>query len=186
MQLCRNPLTPVVALKHFMWKSCSLDVQLTSAAFSGCHRPVGNSNIYISEHTLQPFRLILEVTLVEMTSCISVVLEMLITPQLVKTQEPGLRSACCDYATGWMIRGSNTGRGFSLLQNVQTGSGTHQAFSLMGTAVMWPGREAQHLPPSSAEVKNEWSCTFTLPYMPSWRGQGQLYFFVLPVQVITF
>jgi hypothetical protein len=26
-----------------------------------------------------------------------------------------------------------------------------------------PGREANHSPPSSAEVKNEWSCVYTLP-----------------------
>jgi hypothetical protein len=25
----------------------------------------------------------------------------------------------------------------------------------------WPGREADHSPPSTAEVKNTWSCTFT-------------------------
>jgi len=30
-----------------------------------------------------------------------------------------------------------------------------------------PGREFDHAPPSSAQVKNEWS------YVPSWRGQGQ-------------
>jgi hypothetical protein len=27
----------------------------------------------------------------------------------------------------------------------------------------WPGREAKHLPQSSAEVKNSWSYTFTHP-----------------------
>jgi hypothetical protein len=32
------------------------------------------------------------------------------------------------------------------------------------------GREADHSPPSSAEVKNAWSCTSTFPLMPSWRG----------------
>jgi hypothetical protein len=30
--------------------------------------------------------------------------------------------------------------------------------------VKWPGREVDHSPPSSAEVKNEWSCTSTPPY----------------------
>jgi len=28
-----------------------------------------------------------------------------------------------------------------------------------------PGREADHSPPSSAEVKNAWSCTSTPPYV---------------------
>jgi hypothetical protein len=46
------------------------------------------------------------------------------------------------------------------------------------------GREANHSPPSSAEVKkNGWSCTST-PNTPSWRGaqlggaQGQLYLYL--------
>jgi hypothetical protein len=38
----------------------------------------------------------------------------------------------------------------------------------MGTRVLflgvkWPGHEADHSPPSSAEVINAWSCTSTLP-----------------------
>jgi len=46
-----------------------------------------------------------------------------------------------------------------------------------------PGREADHSPPSSAEVKNEWIYIFT-PNTPSWRGaqvkkaQGQLYLYI--------
>jgi len=31
--------------------------------------------------------------------------------------------------------------------------------------IKWPGREAGYLPPSSAEVKNAWSCTSTSPYV---------------------
>ena len=30
-----------------------------------------------------------------------------------------------------------------------------------------PGRDVDHVPPSSAEVKNEWRCTLTAFYMPS-------------------
>jgi hypothetical protein len=30
--------------------------------------------------------------------------------------------------------------------------------------VKWPRREVKHSPPSSAEVKNEWSCTFTFTH----------------------
>jgi hypothetical protein len=29
--------------------------------------------------------------------------------------------------------------------------------------IKWPGREADHSPPSNVEVKNEWSFTFMLP-----------------------
>jgi len=44
----------------------------------------------------------------------------------------------------------------------------------------WPGHEADHTPPSSAEVKNAWSYSSTLPSTPSRHGaqlkksQGQL------------
>jgi len=31
--------------------------------------------------------------------------------------------------------------------------------------VKWPGREADHSPPSDAEFKNAWSYTFTPPYV---------------------
>jgi hypothetical protein len=33
----------------------------------------------------------------------------------------------------------------------------------LSLGVKWPGREADHSPPSSAEVKNAWSYTSTLP-----------------------
>jgi hypothetical protein len=50
---------------------------------------------------------------------------------------------------------------FSSSPCVQTGSGAHPASYLMGTGgsfpggKAWPGRDADHSPPSSAEVKNE-------------------------------
>jgi hypothetical protein len=48
---------------------------------------------------------------------------------------------------------------FSLFNRVQTGSGAHPASYPMGTggSFLWvkrPGREADHSPPCSAEVKN--------------------------------
>jgi hypothetical protein len=60
-------------------------------------------------------------------------------------------------------RGSipDRGRGFSSSLCVQTGSGAHPASYLMGTGgpFPWgearPGRDADHSPPSSAEVKYE-------------------------------
>jgi hypothetical protein len=40
--------------------------------------------------------------------------------------------------------------------------------------IKWLECKVSHSPPSSAEVKNEWSYT-TSPSMSSWHGQGQLY-----------
>lgn len=41
------------------------------------------------------------------------------------------------------------------------------------------GREAGHSPPSSAEVKNEWSCIFLPPpHMPSCRVQWRFYLYL--------
>jgi hypothetical protein len=62
---------------------------------------------------------------------------------------------------------------FSLHQRVQNGSGAHPASYPMGTrgsfpGVKWPEREADHSPPSTAEVKNAWSYTST----PSIRLHG--------------
>jgi hypothetical protein len=67
-------------------------------------------------------------------------------------------------------------RGFESRQNLElplhhlvpTGSGTHPASYTMGTRyfslrVKCPGREADHSPPSSVEVKNTWSYTYTTP-----------------------
>jgi hypothetical protein len=48
------------------------------------------------------------------------------------------------------------GRGFSSSFCVQAGSGAHPASCTMGTGgKARPGRNADHSPPSSAEVKNE-------------------------------
>jgi hypothetical protein len=67
-------------------------------------------------------------------------------------------------ATGWMIRGGVPAgaENFSLHQHVETGPGGHPASYPMGTrgsfhGVKQPGHEADHSPPSSAEVKNAWS-----------------------------
>jgi hypothetical protein len=58
---------------------------------------------------------------------------------------------------------------FSLHHRVQNGSGAHPASYTMGTrdsfpGVKRPGREADHSPPSSAEVKNAWSYISTPQY----------------------
>jgi hypothetical protein len=56
----------------------------------------------------------------------------------------------------------------SLYHRIQNGSGAHPASYTMVTGVLspgvkWPWREADHSPPSSAEVKNAWSYTSTRP-----------------------
>jgi hypothetical protein len=66
----------------------------------------------------------------------------------------------------------------SLHHRVQNGSGAHPASCPMGTrgsfrggGVKRQGRETDHLPPSSAEVKNACSYKSTPPpNMSSWRG----------------
>jgi hypothetical protein len=58
---------------------------------------------------------------------------------------------------------------FSLLHNVQTGSGAHPASYPMVQGALSPGvkrqgREADHPPPASIEVKIMWIYTYTPPY----------------------
>jgi hypothetical protein len=71
---------------------------------------------------------------------------------------------------------------FSLLHVVQTGSGAHPAFYLVGAGGSFPGlkrqwREADHSPPASAEIKKMWICTSSPPLrlhgaMLSWLSIG--------------
>jgi hypothetical protein len=76
-------------------------------------------------------------------------------------------------ATGWTTERSGfesrKGQEFSLLHVVQTGSGFHPTSYTMGpggsfSGVKRPGREADHSPPTSAEVKKMWIYTSTTPY----------------------
>jgi hypothetical protein len=59
------------------------------------------------------------------------------------------------------VRSPVGAKGFSSILCVQTGSGAHPASSPMGTGDPFPGgkarprRDADHSPPSSAEVVNE-------------------------------
>jgi hypothetical protein len=63
---------------------------------------------------------------------------------------------------------------------VQTGSGANPACCTMGTggpfpgAKARPGRDADHSPPSSAEIENGSELYFLSPQAPSWRVVGQL------------
>jgi hypothetical protein len=70
-------------------------------------------------------------------------------------------------ATGWTVRGSNPGGGARFFAHVQTGPEAHPASCTMRTGsfpgLKRPVRGAEHPPPSSAEVKEEYSYTCTHP-----------------------
>jgi hypothetical protein len=94
----------------------------------------------------------------------------------------GIRAGCLG------VRVPVVAGNFSLHHRVQTCSGSYPASYQMGTRdfSMWikrPGREADHSPLSSAEVKNAWSYTSTPPSaFMSWcwvKAQGQLYLYLL-------
>jgi hypothetical protein len=48
-----------------------------------------------------------------------------------------------------------------------------------------PGRDADHSPPSSAEVRNEWELYLLSPQAPLWCVVGQLYIFYIVGEVET-
>jgi hypothetical protein len=85
-----------------------------------------------------------------------------------------------DWTTG--VRSPAGEKDFSPSTCVQTGSGAHPASCTMGTWGALPGvkrgqgRDADHSPPSSAEVKNEQELYLLCLQAPSWRVAGQLYF----------
>jgi hypothetical protein len=59
---------------------------------------------------------------------------------------------------------------FPFLHVVQTGSGVHSTSYPMGgedpfPGIKRPGREADHSPPSNADVKKIWSYTSSPPYI---------------------
>jgi hypothetical protein len=71
------------------------------------------------------------------------------------------------------MRGRSSSRGgdqeFSVLQIVQAGSGVHTTSYPMGNGALSPGikrpeREADHSPPTSAEVRKMWIYISTPPY----------------------
>jgi hypothetical protein len=70
---------------------------------------------------------------------------------------------------------------FSSSPCVQIGSGAHPASYPVGTwgpfpgGKVRPGRDADHSPPSSAEVKYEWELYLLSPHVPPWRAAGHLY-----------
>jgi hypothetical protein len=84
---------------------------------------------------------------------------------------PGISEVTSSISTG--VRFLAEAGNFSLRHRVQTGSGAHTASYPMGTGVLSPevkrpGHEVDHSPASSAEVKNVWGYTSTLPYALMW------------------
>jgi hypothetical protein len=74
---------------------------------------------------------------------------------------------------GMGVRSLTGAKHFSLLHGVQTGSGAHPASYPTGAGalslgVKRPEREADYLPPSSAEVNG--GAVPPLPHTSSWRG----------------
>jgi hypothetical protein len=75
----------------------------------------------------------------------------------------GLKTDGLEFESRWV-------KDFSLLHVVQTGSEAHPASCPMSTGGSIPGvkrqgREADHSPPASAEVKKTWVYTSTPPYV---------------------
>jgi hypothetical protein len=97
---------------------------------------------------------------------------------------------------GWSgVRVPTRAGDFSLHHRVQTGSGAHPASCPMGNSGTFPGvkrqqREADHSPPSSAEVKNALRYTalpqYTLLAWCSVKAEGQLYLTCITRLLISF
>jgi hypothetical protein len=78
------------------------------------------------------------------------------------------RDYVVDRVTGYGLEDRRV-KEFSLLHVLQTGSGVHPTSYAMGTGahypgVKWLGREADHSPPASAEIKEMWIYSLTPPY----------------------
>jgi hypothetical protein len=76
--------------------------------------------------------------------------------------EPVYQSRCSNLATGWTVRGSNPGRGKIFFSSPKRPDGLWGPPSLLFNGyrgffpgVKRPGRQINHSPPSSAEIKNE-------------------------------
>jgi hypothetical protein len=83
------------------------------------------------------------------------------------------------------VRSPTGAEDFSSSPCIQTGSGAHPASCPMGTGGPFPGgkarpgRDANHSPPSSAEVKYEQELYLLSPHAPPWHVAGHLYPFYL-------
>jgi hypothetical protein len=81
------------------------------------------------------------------------------------------------------VRSPAEAENFSSSLCVQTGSGSHPTSCTMGTGGPFlgsktpPGRDADHSPPSSAEVVNEFELNLLFPLAPHRCVVGLLYFY---------
>jgi hypothetical protein len=88
-----------------------------------------------------------------------------------------------DWTTG--VRSPTEAEDFSSSLCIQNGSGAHPASCTMGTGGSFPrgkvqpGHDADHSPPSSAEVKNEQELYLLSSQAPPWRVAGSLYLFLI-------
>jgi hypothetical protein len=90
---------------------------------------------------------------------------------------------------GYRVRFLVGARNFSLYHHIQNGSGAHPASYPLGTRGSFTGgkaagHEADHAPPSSAEVKECMELYLHSPNMPAWhdarlkKAQGHLYLYL--------
>jgi hypothetical protein len=70
---------------------------------------------------------------------------------------------------GFRVTVASRSQELSLLHVVQTGYEAHPASYPLGSRDLSLGHEADHTPPSIAEVKKTW--IHPLPYMPSWCSE---------------
>jgi hypothetical protein len=90
------------------------------------------------------------------------------------------------------VRSPTEAEDFSSSPCVQTGSGAHPASCPMSNGGPFPGgkarpgRDADHSPPSSAEVKYEQELYLLSPHAPPWRVAGQLCFFFFALLPLLF
>jgi hypothetical protein len=79
---------------------------------------------------------------------------------VVKLWVVGVRDSVVGIATGYGLddsgRSSSPGKVKNFLRVIQTGSGAHPVSHPMGTGGIAAGREVDHSPPTSAEVKKMW------------------------------
>jgi hypothetical protein len=86
-----------------------------------------------------------------------------------------------DWTTG--VRSTTEAEDFSSSICIQNGSGAHPASCTMSTGgpfpegKAWPGHDADHSPPSSAEVKNELELYLLSPQAPPWHVAGSIFTF---------
>jgi hypothetical protein len=68
------------------------------------------------------------------------------------------------------VRSPTGAEDFSSSPCIQTSSGAHPAFCPVGTGgKAWPGRDADHSPLSTAEVKYEYELYLLSPHAPPWH-----------------